>query len=215
MKLILGVAMVGAMVIGSPNRAVEATLTQCLGQPATIIATTGTVSGTSGPDVIAIPSGSNVTVNANGGNDTICSESDSAVVHGGNGNDRIDGVGQLYGDANNDNITSKTLVSGRLGVAVYGGAGNDFIEVEDGVFVDGGSGDDQIIVDSTSEVHGGSGNDSISTTDTNRIFGDSGDDSINAFRPGLIDCGSGRDRYSFETDSETPTITRCEIPEAN
>ncbi len=68
----------------------------CNGKTATIVGTTGgTLTGTSGDDVIVGQGAFNYTINAGNGNDTICSGSGADTINAGSGDDWIDaGSGQ-------------------------------------------------------------------------------------------------------------------------
>lgn len=60
----------------------------CNGKPATIVGTTGgTLTGTSGDDVIVAQGAFTYTINAGNGNDTICSGSGADTINAGSGDD--------------------------------------------------------------------------------------------------------------------------------
>ncbi|MER7950616.1 FG-GAP-like repeat-containing protein [Streptomyces sp. NPDC096079] len=111
----------------------------CNGLAATITGN-GTVTGTSGSDVIVTGNG-NDSVSGNGGNDTICTFGGDDAVSAGSGNDHVDG-----GDG-------KDAVSGGDGTdTVKGGAGNDALSA--------GNGNDTVIGGADSDtLSGGSGAD--------------------------------------------------------
>jgi Ca2+-binding RTX toxin-like protein len=192
----------------SPAQAVDKT---CFGQAATIVGTANddTLTGTEGPDVI-VGLGGGDTIDGLGGDDLICAGDNVAsfvpgpqgkeaghldVVHGGSGNDRIDGglgLEFLNGDDGDDDI----YTGGRLrrkdiavgGEEASGGPGDDRMYSAavgpDGapVFSKPGdalsNGDDfNVLV----AFHGDERNDHLVGNDSDEILlGDSGDDVISA-----------------------------------
>ncbi|MBR5913761.1 MAG: calcium-binding protein [Selenomonadaceae bacterium] len=131
--------------------------------------------------------GSNVTINALGGNDSIDNYASNVTISGGAGNDYIENIegekATISGGDGNDtirNILAKgTTINGGTGddkisnyygknVTISGGEGNDSIENwGDSVTISGGSGDDTIYIDmyhsvaSVYEYNTGDGNDVI------------------------------------------------------
>jgi Ca2+-binding RTX toxin-like protein len=107
------------------------------------------------------------------------------VIHGGNGNDSIQGNGgydTLYGDNGDDSITAfGTWNTG--GATMYGGAGNDRLT--------GGEGDDY--------MYGGSGNDTLEgRAGVNTLEGGSGHDTFE-FQKNLDQAGPA-ENYNVITD---------------
>jgi Ca2+-binding RTX toxin-like protein len=111
------------------------------------------VDGGAGDDYITARS---ATVGGGVGDDRISITSGTA--NGGEGDDRLvsygDGPSLLYGDAGNDSAS----VSGAESQA-YGGAGDDFIGVDNGAAGYGGAGDDRIQLDAGTTGNGGAGDD--------------------------------------------------------
>lgn len=210
--IVLGVVMVGTGLFGGRDDA-SAIPPPCFEQTPTIVANGPITKGTSHTDIIFVPSNVATTVYGYAGNDVICNDSPASTVYGGAGDDQIDGVGRLYGDAGNDTITGHELIVGQRTRDVYGGAGNDNINVEDVNLVDGGSGDDVVLVDHANRVRGGSGNDFVQVDNTDDVLGDSGDDHIHIVDTDFLDCGSGRDVYADNGAVGATTIRRCEINE--
>jgi Ca2+-binding RTX toxin-like protein len=114
---------------------------------------TATINSGSGDDTLRGAASTTVTtINAGGGNDTLRGGAGFDIIHGGEGNEEMDGGGagndQLFGEGGND--------------VIRGGPGNDL--------EDGGSGDDQIgysngiyndADEGADDVRGGSGNDKL------------------------------------------------------
>lgn len=105
----------------------------CEGRLATVTATAGQATGTSGDDVIVGSSLADV-IDGGGGNDLICGAGGDDTITGGSGNDRvIGGVGK------------DTLRGGDGNDVVLGGAGNDQLFNDIGADdLDGGAGTDSV-----------------------------------------------------------------------
>ena len=103
----------------------------CQGRPATIAATaqSQTLEGTDGPDVISAGGFAGVTINANAGDDVVCLGDGgyAFTVHGGDGNDSIEGVGELYGEAGDDALTLLPTTA-NSGATLDGGPGDDVLD---------------------------------------------------------------------------------------
>ena len=160
-----------------------------------------TLIGGLGDDVIS-SSGLNVVVDAGDGDDRVTAYGGNAMVDGGAGNDRIDiasgtatggagddilygygsdaGPALLHGDAGNDYV--HVFGAGSQG---YGGAGDDFVSVNDGATGYGGDGDDQLQVESGSTAYGGDGDDLF--TVWNQFRSDDG--------PAVVTGGTGADTF--------------------
>ena len=86
----VGLSVMALPVLGTPSAsAADAT---CQGQPVTIAATTGTVTGTDGPDVISVdapPANGKVEIDARGGDDLICVRGFQVTLDAGAGNDSV------------------------------------------------------------------------------------------------------------------------------
>jgi len=127
-------------------------LLACSGVPATIIGDVdhdGTITGTSGNDVIIGTSGNDV-IDGGDGNDRICGLGGADVIDAGAGDDKVIGGGggdTLYGGDGND-----VLLAGGGSDMIDAGDGNDRVKGargNDEIF--GGNGDDRLF--------GGAGND--------------------------------------------------------
>ena len=135
--------------------------------------------------------GSNVTIDAGNGNDSILSGASDmdysansvGFVTGGDGNDSINNLDfsdnvSINGGAGNDNISNRYSNK----VSIIGGNGNDFIENSNS---------------SDTSISGGGGNDTIlnwNESDNATINGDTGDDSITSYANNTsINGGSGDD----------------------
>ncbi|WP_193610190.1 hypothetical protein [Nocardioides lijunqiniae] len=157
-----------ALVAAGPTGSAGAAPTTCQGQPVTIVATasSSTVQGTEGPDVIDGAGRSSLTILGLGGDDVICSGPESPMaIHGGDGDDRIEmrvSPVQHAGDNTAD-----------------GGAGDDqLVFVGDGYGEGrGGEGDDRFVDSTTSSgfitVTPGPGDDVIvgNLDSTHLVFG--------------------------------------------
>lgn len=175
----------------------------CHGKAATKYLTVpGTLTGTAGDDVLVGSSGAD-TIEGLGGDDLICALAGGDVI--------VDfaGVNVVYGGSGDDHIQ----VTGKA----YGESGNDSVfavETSGGAhdgYASGGSGNDQAIV-SGGVADGGSGSDTLylkATGDTG--LGGSGSDTVFALYGGganqILDCGSGYDSYQADP---TDTVKRCE-----
>jgi Ca2+-binding RTX toxin-like protein len=214
MKIRAGIAVLGlllAAAIASPARpALAGNQVDCGDDPASVILDVGEdYNGTSHPDVI-YGYGDNI-INGNGGDDSICVEGEGSVVHGNSGNDLLEiidgGVADLYGDGGND-----TIYVFNWGSNAWGGSGNDSIYGEDATSIDGGSGNDYINAGFIGTIHGGSGGDYFSVGYIGELFGDSGNDRVYVYYADSVDCGSGRDVYSFFGVSN---FTSCEVEDTS
>ena len=152
----------------------------------TVVGDFGTFVGTSAADIINGNSQAN-TINGGGGLDVINGGGgDDAItgigtIHGNDGNDTIviagtdttSAVSQVYGDAGNDIIT--LTANSVTNVAIYGGAGDDYIDVShgsSGTIVHGDAGADTIIANSAVTLSYGDSTSSIAINATNGILGD-------------------------------------------
>ena len=127
-----------------------------------------------GNDLIQIASTVAVPVDLRGGqgNDTFKLGSGSAIIHGDDGNDTIDGKAikstfVAWGDAGDDNITGSSGLD-----ELHGGTGNDTIS--------SGSGDDRVYADDGDDyLYGGAGSDTMEGgLGNDRIFGEAGADTL-------------------------------------
>jgi Ca2+-binding RTX toxin-like protein len=167
----------------------------CDGRVATITSS-GTITGTSGDDVIAGSGGADA-ITGNGGNDLICAGGGDDVITTGNGNDRVlggpgddtlnDGGGTdyLYGGAGRDTILATVLADGS---DLYdGGTGFDAVSYQyrntavsvtlDAVGNDGGSGENDNVL--AERLIGGSSNDTLTGGSANETLeGRGGNDTI-------------------------------------
>ena len=156
-----------------------------------------TITGTNGADVICVK-GSNYSVYALGGDDTVLVQSGTNnVVNGGNGNDTINvtsvGDSVLNGDAGNDRLTggsgNDTLIGGAGNDRLAGGAGTDtvsFVDVTNtaiavtanlGAGTASGNGVDTMT--GNENLIGGAGNDILTgNSNANNLTGGSGNDTL-------------------------------------
>ena len=156
-----------------------------------------TITGTNGADVICVR-GSNYSVYALGGDDTVLVQSGTNnVVNGGNGNDTINvtsvGDSVLNGDAGNDRLTggsgNDTLIGGAGNDRLAGGAGTDtvsFVDVTNtaiavtanlGAGTASGNGADTMT--GNENLIGGAGNDVLTgNSNANNLTGGSGNDTL-------------------------------------
>jgi len=139
------------------------------------------ITGSNSSDYIS-NSGTNVTINALGGNDSVRNEGDSAVIDMGTGNDSI------------ENFSSYASINGGEGRDYLG---NNYYSERTNVTMLGGEGDDTINGEGApnSLLDGGAGNDSIGNGGENvTINGGAGNDSIdNNGNAAIIDAGAGND----------------------
>jgi Ca2+-binding RTX toxin-like protein len=183
--LCLAATGVGLFAPGSLDSA-SAVVATCKGRPATIADHSGTIIGTSGPDVIVGGSDDNV-IKGNGGNDLICGGLGNDTINGNTGNDEI--YGDFHGclDSSGPNDT------------VRGDAGDDLLVDYCGTdnLLDGGSGADR--VEGTGTSKGGAGDDIYVYVGNFEGFGGtadggSGDDQVEAGTAGMTALGgSGND----------------------
>ena len=120
------------------------------------------VTGTEFNDYLA-NHGTNVTINALGGSDTVMNYGTAGVtVNAGTGNDFIFNVARV------DSETGK-VISSPDNVSITGGTGNDYIAAEGSlVTITGGAGKDTIVSDGDSaSIDAGKGNDSIEVNGDN------------------------------------------------
>ena len=100
--------------------------------------------------------GTSATITGGEGNDRI--DVFSGLAEGGEGNDRLqnypDGPALLYGQAGDDTVSASGTES-----RAFGGAGNDFVGVDNGAIGHGGNGEDHLQVKSGSVAFGGAGDD--------------------------------------------------------
>jgi len=98
--------------------------------------------------------------------------------------------------AGNDTVSIYAV--DHVAIALYGGGGNDILQVDNGggdTKVFGDEGDDRITIDGYpgGEAHGGAGNDRIDVIDEASAFGDDGNDTIMAGYVSSVDGGPGDD----------------------
>jgi Ca2+-binding RTX toxin-like protein len=169
--MILLIAMVGALVVGS-GVALAATTVTCTSNPCPGTTGADVINGTPDPE----------TINALAGNDLVKGFGGSDETYGGDGNDLVDGFGgndTIYGGRNGDgsaqgtdfsNVDITNLEGAEDSDKVYGGGGPDYIDA---------AAHDDPLESQTPPIDssfGGSGND--------RIFAADGNEDI-------IDCGTG------------------------
>ncbi|AUW59595.1 hypothetical protein C1T17_17425 [Sphingobium sp. SCG-1] len=147
------------------------------------------------------------------GDDYINAGSGGTVIYGGNGNDRIIGAGTIEGDAGNDYITALPTNENRL---VFGGEGDDTIELGSFRRINGGQGFDTVIYrvgdnhvfsygrwSNIEAVHafGTSGDDFMGGGDVDdKIYGYEGNDRLwGGAGVNLLDGGAGDDRYTISS----------------
>ncbi|MBQ2611177.1 hypothetical protein IJF81_02160, partial [bacterium] len=139
-----------------------------------------------------------VTVNSEGGNDTVIGSAWNDTINGGEGDD------YLYGEEGND-----TIIGGSGNDTIYGGEGSDTIIGGSGNdTIDGGEGNDTIYGNSGSDtIHAGTGDDTIYADESseispetnyvhgsNIVYGEAGNDKIYSGKGNdTIDGGSGDD----------------------
>lgn len=125
---VAALVLVGGAVAITPAYGADLT---CQGRVVTIAATGvgQTLAGTTGPDVISAAGFPGVTIEANAGDDVVClGDGDYGfTVHGGDGNDSIEGVGEVYGEAGDDTLTLLPT-SANSGATLDGGPGDDVLD---------------------------------------------------------------------------------------
>lgn len=155
----------------------------------------------------------NVVFEGGDGDDVIDAHGD-AIIYGGDGDDRIRGGGlTIDGGAGDDHIYSYEEFGGReisggagednimsAGGAVYGGVGNDNIEIAyQGGTAYGDEGDDRLETNyaSGSELYGGVGDDVLyDKSGDSDLFGGEGNDILTARSGSTADGGAGNDAIS-------------------
>ncbi len=185
---------------------VHAQSVTCNGKVATIVGTTGgTLTGTSGDDVIVGQGAFTYTVNAGNGNDTICTGAGNDVINAGSGDDWVhagEGNNQLIGDNGHD-----TLRAGAGNDTIDAGSGDDVIEAGAGTnTILGGNGNDTIVTGAGNDtIQGGSGDDTINAGEgNNTITGDNGNDTIvTGTGTDTINAGSGDDTVDAGEGNDT------------
>ena len=134
----------------------------CMGEPATIVGTTGNDvrQGTSGRDVIAGMGGKD-TLTGLGGNDLICGGPGSDTLSGGQGNDTL--VGRKGDDALSGGQDNDTLLGRKGDDGLRGGKGNDTLVGHMGAdALNGGKGADTLLGhEGKDTLRGGPGNDRL------------------------------------------------------
>jgi Ca2+-binding RTX toxin-like protein len=155
----------------------------------------GTLTGTSGDDVLVGSLGSD-TIKGKGGNDIICGApwpndlGQFDNITGDNGNDVLIGAGYLDGGSGDDWVEAYGW-EGSPPSRSLGGSGSDEIYTYFGT-ADGGSGNDKVVGYNAVALYGGSGSDTVyNGTTGNR----------------KIDCGSAFDRVD---PNGAIDVTRCE-----
>lgn len=169
----------------------------------------GTFVGTAAADIINGNSVSNTlyggggldVINGGGGNDAITG---IGTIHGNDGNDTIVISGSdptsaaeaVYGDAGNDTIilTANSVAN----VAIYGGAGDDYVDVSSavaGVVVHGDAGADIILANSAAAVSYGDSTSAIAISGNIGTLGDAAGDVITG-APKVFGSSYG-DNFSF------------------
>ena len=188
-----------------------------------------TLSGGAGDDIIKLGTGTKVSVGGGAGNDSIYGAGkDELIVLGDAGNDTINiteggtthsingGAGDdhitvvkaenVMGDAGNDTIN----VTDEVTTLINGGAGNDILNIAKAgaITIKGDAGNDVIDITSSankSTIYGGAGNDSIkiaSATDVS-VLGEAGNDTIDFTGSGTIYGGAGNDSIKIGTGAVT------------
>ncbi|GJD80950.1 cellulase family glycosylhydrolase [Methylobacterium gregans] len=125
------------------------------------------LAGTSGPDLITLPTGS-VIYRGGLGNDTVYGSADADLIYGNQGDDRLV-AGRFMGAFGRD--------------TVFGGQGQDVVDYSSngiGSFIYGNMGDDTLTGGSGNDVlYGGQGQDLITVGDgRNLAYGNLGDDTL-------------------------------------
>ncbi|MEM6561474.1 MAG: calcium-binding protein, partial [Planctomycetota bacterium] len=158
--------------------------------------------GGAGDDDIAIAFGGGV-IRGGDGNDTLDGgNEDGVAIFGGDGNDVISAaLGNLFGEAGDDELTVVRAAFSGGGGLLDGGSGDDLIRITGaGTNAEaiGGAGDDIILADPETNVSisGGSGNDMIDAFDSvGDIDGGIGNDTIVPTRSGDVRGGDGNDTF--------------------
>ncbi len=148
------------------------------------------VNGTAKNDSLRVDSGSNVTINAGNGNDTIYNKASNSSIIGGAGEDSICNEGdkvKIYGNDGNDSISNR----GARNDSILVGKKSEYKWNDDGTgewiytsyknaTISGDKGNDTISnYNANASISGGSGNDKIySYADKSKIYGNIGNDFI-------------------------------------
>lgn len=173
----------------------------CGSRVATIVATESgqVITGTDGPDVVAVGELYDVSVSTGDGDDLVCSSGVDVTISSGDGDDQVDAymsTGSVADLGPGDDTFYGVFAS------VVGGPGDDVLRIEEGLAL-GGPGADFLKVRNSGTAEGGQGDDRIEavydpeaeTYDSRMTLrGDAGDDSIEIARDGhtRADGGSGR-----------------------
>ena len=154
----------------------------------------GTLTGTSGADVLVGTYGSDV-INGLGGNDIICGSPNYQfdvgtpdVADGGSGDDHVIARGKVSGGSGDDSVLTDIE-----GSKADGGSGSDEIRATQGAVGDGGSGNDLVRswAGGAAALYGGSGSDVV----------------LNETGAGKIDCGAA---YDLVYANGATDVKRCE-----
>lgn len=199
-RSILAAFLLAVLALGTPGTAIGAAPT-CFGKPATHVmhAGDGPYTGTDGDDVVVGSPGNDlIDLFASLGNDLAC---------GGEGDD---GIHILTGGSKADGGPGQDQVFASNSGQVWGGSGNDIVEVAGsfGGLADGGSGNDFVYAVVGATGKGGSGNDLVEGLDAGFLSGDSGSDKLqNDSGTPRIDCGSA---YDLVFANGATDVHRCE-----
>ncbi|MBC7768659.1 MAG: VCBS repeat-containing protein, partial [Phycisphaerales bacterium] len=147
-----------------------------------------------------------------GGDDTLVGDYHTSEIHGGDGNDIVDGRNSQYlrivdGGDGDDTVYARA----GLGVVAYGGAGRDTIYA--GGETRGGEGDDLIILSFTyyaGQIFGDDGNDEIRAAEgvNTVVFGGAGDDLLVSNTGNEnFDGGAGVDTVDFRNATGALTMS--------
>ena len=147
------------------------------------------------------------------GDDFIRGVTSADIIHGGEGDDTIEGTyggyeasaqNQIFGGAGNDTLSGSGLLDGGIGDdfisgegQLYGGDGNDTL-VGSGL-LDGGNGND--IINGTGKLYGGDGSDTLVLDDgasPSHLDGGEGND--------VLDVGQGQMTYFNPTEDDVALI---------
>ena len=140
------------------------------------------------------------------GDDFIQGVTVTDIIHGGAGDDTIEGTyggydasaqNQVFGGAGNDTLSGSGLLDGGIGDdfisgegQLYGGDGNDTLEGSS--LLDGGNGND--IINGTGQLHGQDGDDQLAGS--GELYGGRGADTLvldDSASPSYLDGGEGND----------------------
>ncbi|KAA1418505.1 calcium-binding protein [Nocardioides humilatus] len=186
-RQLLAVGVLSAVGFVAPAAPAGAAGETCLGAPATIVGS-GTINGTSGPDVIV---GSAVadTIDGGGGHDYICAGAGNDHILGGAGDDQVnDGAGADVVDlgAGADHLTTYSVKDQHD--VFQGGPDLDSIHYDRTAtvkvnlrttFADDGEAGEADKISGIEVVSGGSGNDTLTGSDgPDLLFGGNGNDTL-------------------------------------